>query len=227
MMKFDKSQWTLPTVVGLAIPLLVMPLWNVVAGAWLFKVLDRGSAAFIGTLITTGLGFAIFAIVKWWEKKPLTEMGLRPQTPRTVIVALLACIVIPVVGTLMSLLILRVFNLSMPATQATENIRFFPVWLAVWIVVSSSIAEEFLYRGFPIERLGQLTGHIWWGGLITLVWFTLMHLPLGWTYTLSIVFPTSALVTLLYIWRRDLVANIAVHFVFNAPLIVASLVLGK
>ena len=78
-------------------------------------------------------------------------------------------------------------------------------------------------RGFVLERLRQVTGSIWMAGLITMIWFTLLHLPLGLTYTLLIVLPSSIMITLLYIWRRDLIATIIVHLVFNAPIAAASL----
>ena len=105
----------------------------------------------------------------------------------------------------------------------TDKIKSFPVWLGLWIFLSSSIAEEFLYRGFVLERLGQVCGNIWIGGLITLIWFTAMHLPLGLVYSLTIVLPATIMITALYIWRRDLVANIIVHLVFNAPIAAAAI----
>ncbi|MFC1878565.1 CPBP family intramembrane glutamic endopeptidase [Chloroflexota bacterium] len=221
-MKFDKTLLTAPTLVGLSLPLIGMPVWNLVAGL-LLREMDRFARAVLGSSITVGLALGVIAVVLWWEKKPATQLGWRPQTRRTIIFALSASIVIAVGGTLISLLIIKLFSLPMPVSMA-ENLSVFPVWFSVWLVLSGSIAEEVLYRGFVIERLGQLSGNIWTGALITLVWFNLLHLPLGLVYTLSIVLPTSILITLLYVWRRDLVATIIVHFVFNAPLIVISLI---
>ena len=125
-------------------------------------------------------------------------------------------------GTLISLLLIKIFALPMP-TMLTQSITQYPLWFSVWVVVTSSIGEEVLYRGYTLERLGQLTGSIWVGGLITLVWFCAMHLSLGVVYVLTIALPTTALITALYCWRRDLVATSIVHFVFNAPIIAASI----
>ena len=210
------------TLVGLALPLLGMPLWNILSSAYLKPVLERNTLSLLGSLITAGMALAIIAIVVWGEKKPLSSMGLHRQTPRSIIIALLASIIISVGGTLISLALIKVSGLAMP-TLLTEKIKDFPIWLAIWIVLSSSIAEEILYRGFLIERLGQLTGNIWTGGLITLIWFTAMHLPLGVAYCLAIVLPTSALITALYIWRRDLIATIITHLVMNAPIALAAI----
>jgi membrane protease YdiL (CAAX protease family) len=199
-----------------------MPLWNFITRIFL-RSMDRFVRATIGSLVTVGLAIGVIAVVVWWEKKPLSEMGLHRQTPRKIIFALSSSIVIAVGGTLLSLGIIKVFNLPMP-TLMPEILSVFPVGLSIWLVVSGSIAEEILYRGFVIERIGQLTGNIWVGALITFIWFTLLHLPLGWVYTLSIVAPVSLMITILYAWRRDLFATIIVHFVFNAPLIVLSLI---
>ena len=220
-MKFNKTVLSPSTLVGLSFPLLGMPLWNFIAGTWL-QSMDRFQRAALGSLITVGLALGVVAVVVWWEKKPLSELGLHRQTRRKIIVALAASIVIAVGGTLISLLILKVFALPAP-TLITERIAIFPLWFSVWLVGSSSVAEEVLYRGFVIERLGQTTGNICLGALITLIWFTFLHLPLGVVYTLTIVLPGSILVTALYVWRRDLIATIVVHLVFNAPIIVLSL----
>jgi membrane protease YdiL (CAAX protease family) len=209
------------TWVGLALPLLGMPLSYWITANFL-QSMERNQRTLVSSLITFGLAAGVVAVVLLWEKQKLSTMGIRPQTRRSIIIALSASIVIAVGGTLISLGLFKLLNLPMP-TLPTERITGFPLWLALWIVISSSIAEEVLYRGFVLERLGQVTGSIWTGGLITLSWFTLLHLPLGLAYTLLIVLPTSIMITLLYIWRRDLIATIIVHLVFNAPIAAASL----
>jgi len=209
------------TWVGLALPLLGMPLSYFITANFL-QSMERNQRTLVSSLITFGLAAGVVAVVLLWEKQPLYALGIRPQTRRSIIIALSASIVIAVGGTLISLGLFKLFNQPMP-TLTTERITGFPLWLGLWIVFSSSIAEEVLYRGFVLERLGQVTGSIWIGGLITLIWFTLLHLPLGLTYTLMIVLPSSIMITLLYIWRRDLITTIIVHLVFNAPIAAASL----
>jgi membrane protease YdiL (CAAX protease family) len=212
----NKPLLTASTWVGLALPLLGMPLSYFVTANFL-QSMERNSRTLVSSLITFGLAAGVVAVVLLWEKQKLSALGIRPQTRRSIIIALSASIVIAVGGTLISLGLFKLLNLPLP-TMTTERITGFPLWLALWIVISSSIAEEVLFRGFVLERLGQVTGSIWIGGLITLAWFTLLHLPLGLSYTLLIVLPTSIMITLFYIWRRDLIATITVHLVFNAPI---------
>lgn len=228
LFKFDKSVLTPATMVGLALPLIGMPVWYLIVASGLLAGMGRMNRVVLGSLVTVGLAAGVVLVVVLWEKKPLTELGIQKQTKRTIIFALCASIVIVVAGSLISLLLIKVLGMPTPALL-TDQILKFPVWFSVWLVISSSVAEEVLFRGFAIERLGRLTGNIWWGGLITLIWFTALHLPLGLTYSLVIVMPSSALLTLLYIWRRDLVTTAIVHFVFNAPILAASILfaLGK
>lgn len=222
LFKFDKSVLTPPTMVGLALPLIGMPVWYLIAGSGLLEGMERLNRVILGSLVTAGLAAGVVLVVVLWEKKPLTELGIQKQTRRTIIFALSASIVIAVAGTLISLGLIKLLGMPTPALL-TDRILEFPVWFSVWLVVSSSVAEEVLFRGFAIERLGRLTGSVWWGGLITLVWFTALHLQLGLTYSLVIVLPASTMLTLLYIWRRDLVTTAIVHFVFNAPILAASI----
>jgi uncharacterized protein len=217
----NKPLLTASTWVGLALPLLGMPMLYFITANFL-QSMERIQRTLVSSLITFGLAVGVVAVVLLWEKQTLSTLGIHPQTRRSIIIALSASIVIAVGGNLISLGLFKLFNQPLP-TLTTERITGFPLWLGLWIVFSSSIAEEVLYRGFVLERLGQVTGSIWIGGLITLIWFTLLHLPLGLTYTLMIVLPTSIMITLLYIWRRDLITTIIVHLVFNAPIAAALL----
>ena len=86
----------------------------------------------------------------------------------------------------------------------------------VLAAVTAGFAEETFYRGYAIERLSSLTGNYWWGGLISLVIFTLAHLPSwGWG-PIPIFLISSTLGTLFYIWRRDLLACIIAHAVTDS-----------
>jgi membrane protease YdiL (CAAX protease family) len=218
----DKSALKPSSLTLLALPLIGMPVYYWIAGSRLFKTLPLIQRGMIGSLVTLGLALSVILIVLKWEKKPWAALGIRRQTRRTIIFALSASIVIAIGATLLSLLLIKAFALPMP-TLLTESILRYPLWFSIWVVITNSMAEEVLFRGVILERLGQLTGSIWIGGLITLIWFTALHLPLGLVYVLTIGMPVSVLITVLYCWRRDLIATMIVHFVFNAPIIAASL----
>jgi len=63
--------------------------------------------------------------------------------------------------------------------------------------------------------LSSLAGGDWLGGLIALVAFAAAHVPFwGWGPALT-VFATGGVLTLLYVWKRDLPANIIAHVASN------------
>ena len=87
--------------------------------------------------------------------------------------------------------------------EGVNRFAALPSWyLAVTIIVVAG-GEEWLYRGYAIERLTALTGRAWLAGGISLLAFGLAHLPL-WGIGVSLTTLVSGgILTLLYIWRRD------------------------
>ena len=84
------------------------------------------------------------------------------------------------------------------------------------LVLRAAVVEEFLFRGYGIERLQELTGSRFIAGIVTLAAFTLAHLAYsGWT---QLLFAGSAglVLTVLYLWRRDLFSNMIAHFLTDA-----------
>lgn len=86
-----------------------------------------------------------------------------------------------------------------------------PRWYLALTVLLVAGGEEWLYRGYAIERLESLTGHAWSAGLVSLLAFTLVHLPL-WGIGVSLTtFISGGLLTVLYIWQRDVSFLILAH----------------
>ncbi len=88
-----------------------------------------------------------------------------------------------------------------------------PTWYLVLAVVVGGAAEEVLYRGYAVERLAALTGSLWLGGLVVLLFYGLAHVPMwGWGPALTTL-ASGGILTLFYVWRHDLPANIIAHVV--------------
>jgi len=91
-----------------------------------------------------------------------------------------------------------------------------PIALRVAIVITAGITEEILFRGYPIERLTEMTGRIGWGAGIAYIAFVLLHIPfwgLGGTIQIGI---WSLVVTALFVWRRNLPACMLMHILNDA-----------
>jgi membrane protease YdiL (CAAX protease family) len=100
-----------------------------------------------------------------------------------------------------------------------------PLWFRFVVGVTSGVVEEFLYRGYAIERLGALTGRRGVGAGLATMGFALAHVPAwGLGFALIADLPFGILMAAFYLWRRDLVANMLAH---SAGLVLAMFTVGS
>ncbi len=88
-----------------------------------------------------------------------------------------------------------------------------PTWLLVITILIVASAEEFLYRAYAVERLAGMTGSYWLAGVMAVLVFGAAHIPnwgLGAALTTVI---SGAILTGVYLWQRDLAANVIAHVV--------------
>ena len=89
-----------------------------------------------------------------------------------------------------------------------------PLWLVTLIVFRAGFVEELFYRGYAIERLQSLGWPRAAAALVPLVIFAGMHYT-GGPVNVLMAFTLGAILTLFYLWRQDLVANIIAHFLVD------------
>jgi membrane protease YdiL (CAAX protease family) len=91
-----------------------------------------------------------------------------------------------------------------------------PFWWRLILMVRGTIAEEIIFRGYAIARLQELTGSVSIAGIISCTVFAFEHLGVwSWGHVMIAGF-AGAILTLLYIWRRNLWVNTIAHFVPDA-----------
>jgi uncharacterized protein len=148
------------------------------------------------------------------ERRPLASIGLVRPTWRSLAWGTAAAFAI-VAG------LAVIYAVVLPQAPMA-NIAHVPKWLSVLIVVRAAVFEELCYRGFAIERLGEITGSRRLAAVLSLAAFTLVHLY-GWNWShLIIVLFAGFVLTALYLWRRDLVANMVAHFLIDITGVVLS-----
>lgn len=163
--------------------------------------------------------WAMFGLVPFYvlviERRPLSSVGLMRPTWKTLAfgvggaVALFAAI--PLV-----LLINQAFHLpSQRGSAADLAIRATPFWFRLQLVLRAALAEEIVFRGFAMERVRELTGSRALGLLLPLAVFVVAHAG-SWGWSALVGVGVAGLVlSLLYLWRRDLGANMIAHFVID------------
>ena len=98
-----------------------------------------------------------------------------------------------------------------PAAAAFSKL---PLWLIVLIVIRAGIVEELFFRGYAIERLEMLGLGRVAAVAIPLVIFGIGHWT-GGAANILIALALGLILSLFYVWRRDLVANIIAHFLVD------------
>ncbi|HPG02968.1 MAG TPA: CPBP family intramembrane metalloprotease [Beijerinckiaceae bacterium] len=104
------------------------------------------------------------------------------------------------------------FEAKTPAGQILQ----WPLWLRLLMLITAGVVEEALFRGFAIERLTALTGKRWLAALIALAAFVVAHLPFWGLGAVATPIVGGGFFTLVYLWRRDLIACMVAHLVVDS-----------
>lgn len=89
-----------------------------------------------------------------------------------------------------------------------------PLWVIFIVVVRAGVVEEFFYRAYAIDRLERLGCGRMTASLIPLSIFAAAHWT-GGMVNILMAFVVGGIVTVSYVWRRDLLANMFGHFLVD------------
>jgi membrane protease YdiL (CAAX protease family) len=203
---------TLVLCFSIVVPLLLMYL----VAPWLIPLVGQTAYPAIIEICFWAMALVVLAVVLCWERQPLRSIGFRRLTMKEGLLSLslgmLLFVLVPALGIFME----RVVGISTSTMGVVAALAKYPIWLRAILAARAGFVEEILYRGYPIERLNRLTGRIWPGALISLIIFTVVHLPpLGLGTTVGMVLPIGVILTGLYVWKRNLTLNITVHFLID------------
>jgi membrane protease YdiL (CAAX protease family) len=171
----------------------------------------------------SGLGPLLGGEILWWalfvliliyvlavERRPLSSIGFRAPGGVDILLA-----VVFAVGAILGIGLL--FSVILPALHLTvaqkiANLFQAPFWFRVLIVARAAFVEETTFRGYGFERLSELSGSKWLAALATCGLFTLAHYSGGGWGQVIIAAWGGVVLTALYLWRRNLWANILCHW---------------
>jgi membrane protease YdiL (CAAX protease family) len=195
----------------LALGLPILPL-----GGWGERLKLFGPLVGHEVLWWLAVAVVLFFVLRV-EKRQLSSIGVRRLRPRDVAVAILAGILMVTGTVLIASEILPRFHFQTNMDQFHTWIGA-PLWYRFILVLRAAIAEEILFRAYPLERLVELTGSRFLAATISWAAFTVAHLRTwGAAYLIMAGF-YGVILTLLYLWRRNLFSNIIAHWILDAAI---------
>lgn len=166
-------------------------------------------------LVYWALSLVLIAYVLFVEGRPISSIGLDPPKWKTIVFGALGALVMVGGMAFIYLVIFPALGVS-PIEPGTVAMNALPLWLRLLIVVRAAVFEEMFFRGFMIERLTEIFGSRWGAAAVSFAVFTLLHLSYwGWAHLMIAGFGGIVL-TALYLWRRDLTANMIAHLLTDA-----------
>lgn len=220
----QKRRRRLGRALGLCFALVLPVAYTVFVGPlWLEPRLNAIPYALSGMAVFWGSTLGVLVVVRYYEGRSLTSLGLRPLTMRGLLLALGFGIGLSLSVPLLTLAA-ALFLPSPDEGSVLETAVRFPVWLLLLSVVTAAVTEEILFRAYPLERLPGAGRFPFAGILLGLGAFVTVHAS-GWNaaHVLGVVLPLGLALTALYLWRRELWFVVIVHALVDLPLVVLAL----
>ncbi|WP_426702857.1 CPBP family glutamic-type intramembrane protease [Rhodanobacter sp. Col0626] len=206
----ERSKPWLLTGVGLLLALgcIALPF-----GQWDHALADTSHMA-ANELVYWGLVAVVLGFVLKVERRSLSSIGFKVPGARDVWLAIAT-------GVLMVIVLGVIYLVVFPALhwderQQLQTLTAVPFWLRLLSVVRAAVSEEVLFRGYALERTQELSGSPAIAGVFTWAIFTLEHLGYWGWHHLLVAGLAGAMLTGIYLWRRNLWCNILAHFIVDA-----------
>lgn len=179
----------------------------------------------------SGLGKSWGAEVLWWaaglgilayvlavERRTLSSIGFRVPGWGNVGFGLIVGILLLVIAGVLD-------SIVIPALHLKINVGTFnaivgaPLAYRIALVTRAAVCEEILYRAYPIERLREWSGSASLAGLVSWTAFTFAHLSAWGAAQLMVAGIGGALLTILYLWRRNIWTNMVAHWIADSSFV--------
>jgi membrane protease YdiL (CAAX protease family) len=197
-----KRRWVM--LLGLTIALLA-PF----AATFLPQPADFAERALRGSVVSAAITIVVLIIVVVLERQPLSSIGFKRLGWGALgfgLLGLIACFL----SNPLSGLILHAVGGKEPVDQIRQ-LGGLPVWILMILPFRAAITEEILFRGYAMTRVQALTGSRFLAFILPAALFCVAHAPFfGLAYALA-VGPLAIVLGLLFLWRKNLWANIIAH----------------
>ncbi len=156
---------------------------------------------------------ALVGVVLFWEKKPLSSLQFKALTVKNFSAGMglgSFCMIGLVVWTFLIQPMIPGLDHTTASNRNEELPKYFFLWYAPIALVTASVCEEVIYRGYAMERLLLLTKRPWLAVVLTHISFVLYHIKdgLDGVIALSVL---GLLFPIYYLKTRDLTVVIIGH----------------
>ena len=151
------------------------------------------------------VGLVLILIIKVGEGLPLSSIGL---TATHLFRSILWGLLLTVICFAAAALYVAITHFT--GGKNADALNKLPVWLVTMTVVRAGVIEELCYRGYAIERLQSLGLPRGAAATIPVLIFGFGHWTGGWG-NIGLALLLGAILTLFYLWRRDLLSNMIGH----------------
>jgi membrane protease YdiL (CAAX protease family) len=192
-------------------PLIAISLMQLPVARTLFPGRTRADVL-LRELIPWAVACFVIVWVLLVERQPLASIGLRMPDKPSLRLACWTAAFISAVMVIQFFVVLPLLGLTHAAEQR-QQILALPWWMRFMTVVRAAVTEEIIYRGFMIERLLWLTRSRAAALIISVLAFAAAHLR-GWGPSQLVPVAIGGVALgVLYLWRRNLPANVLAHFI--------------
>lgn len=163
-------------------------------------------------------GLAVLAYVIVAERRPLTSIGFRAPGWRDIGLGLIFGIVLLVGAGVLDGIVFPALHLKINAATY-KAITGAPLIYRIALVTRAAVCEEILFRAYPLERLREWSGSVGLAGFVSWAVFTYAHLSTWGAPQLIVAGFGGALLTVLYLWRRNIWSNMLAHWIADSSFV--------
>lgn len=207
--------WAVGVVLALGVGLLPLSHWGAMFSG-LGKTWGREVLWWLAAMVV--LVYVVAA-----ERRSLSSIGFRGPRGWDVGWGLIFGIVMFVVAGVLDSLVFPALHLKINLTTY-QSIIGAPAAYRVALVTRAAVCEEILFRAYPLERLREWSGNVWVAGIISWTVFTYAHLSAWGAPQLIVAGFGGAMLTILYLWRRNIWGNMLAHWIADSGFVIAPLI---
>jgi membrane protease YdiL (CAAX protease family) len=200
---------------GIELAVFVLLVLSSITPAWLAgDIHPPFPAVAVAQILHDAALVALVLYFVWVRGDGFESLGLRTRRAwRDVLLGLVLYVPFSIALALLAALLAA---LGLPPTQPPAFLqpRLSPleIGLAVVLVVVVAIAEEILFRGYLLLRLRAVVGHTWSAVALASLLFATGHAYQGIGGMIAVAYMAIAF-SVVYLWRKSLVAPIVLHFI--------------